>query len=73
MTGVVTSLASEVRVRESGPDCSVGLSTVVLVLVEVEVVEVGLIRLGMEESSSSLITGSQVRARGSAIQQGQSV
>ena len=71
MTGVVTSLASEVRVRESGPDCSVGLSTVVLVLVEV--VEVGLIRLGMEESSSSLITGSQVRARGSAIQQGQSV
>ena len=71
MAGVVTSLASEVRVRESGPDCSVGLSTVVLVLVEV--VEVGLIRLGMEESSSSLITGSQVRARGSAIQQGQSV
>ena len=71
MTGVVTSLASEVRVRESGPDCSVGLSAVVLVLVEV--VEVGLIRLGMEESSSSLITGSQVRARGSAIQQGQSV
>ena len=67
MAGVVTSLASEVRVRESGPDCSVGLSTVVLVLVEV--VEVGLIRLGMEESSSSLITGSQVRARGSAIQQ----
>ena len=71
MAGVITSLASEVRVRESGPDCSVGLSTVVLVLVVV--VEVGLIRLGMEESSSSLITGSQVRARGSAIQQGQSV
>ena len=44
---MVTSLASEVRVRERGPDCSEGLRTVL-----------GLMRLGMEESSSSHITQS---------------